>query len=121
MTAGAGADPAGAQPWSWHAVRVSGLFLAVLLPVHFAVTFVRTDIARTTAVVMTDRWTTLWRGVEWIVIVLALLHGASGIATLARSRMRASAVRTAVLAASGVVATAAAVVATYVLATYEIL
>lgn len=65
------------HPWSWHFVRVSGLFLAVMLIVQFTVSFLTTDVARTTALTMTDRWHDVtWRTFEVLVLVLALAHGA---------------------------------------------
>lgn len=77
-----------ARPWSWHFVRVSGLFLAVMLVVQFSVSFLTTDVARTTAFTMTERWHDLtWRTFEVLTLLLAVAHG-----TLAlRSAVRAGA------------------------------
>ena len=66
---------AGVEPWSWHAIRVSGLFLSVLIPIHFAVTIIGGDVGDTDAATMYNRLrNTWWRGTEWIVIGLSLLH-----------------------------------------------
>ena len=85
--AGADTGPP-AHPWSWHFVRVSGLFLAVMLVVQFSVAFLTTDVARTTAFTVTERWHDLtWRTFEVLTLLLALAHG-----TLAlRSAVRAGA------------------------------
>lgn len=64
------------RSWRWHAIRVSGIFLAIGLPLHVVVTFIRNDIGVTTAVTMTERWHhSTWRPLEWVVLVLALVHG----------------------------------------------
>ena len=60
----------------WLLVRVTALFLAVLLPVHVFVVVVRGDVGRTTFATVADRvaapW---WPALEWITLVLALVHG----------------------------------------------
>jgi succinate dehydrogenase hydrophobic anchor subunit len=68
-------------PWGWHLSRVTGLVLAVLLPVQVLRTFVLTDVARTTARAMTVRWSDpLARVLDGAVLVLALVHGATALA-----------------------------------------
>jgi succinate dehydrogenase hydrophobic anchor subunit len=60
----------------WRLIRVTALFLAVLLPLHLAVVVVRHDIGRATFVTVADRLTGVWwPGLEWATLVLALLHG----------------------------------------------
>ena len=75
--AAAAIDPTeGEQSWAWHAIRVSGLFLAVVIPIHFVVTIIGGDVGATTAATMFNRLrNTWWRGTEWVVLGLALAHG----------------------------------------------
>lgn len=75
-----------ARPWSWHFVRVSGLFLAVMLVVQFSVAFLTTDIARTTAFTVTERWHDLtWRTFEVLTLLLAVAHGTLALRSAARA------------------------------------
>lgn len=63
------------QPWSWHAGRAAALLLVVLVPLHFAVTFIIGDLGRTTARSMSERLDDpTWRILTWLVLALALLH-----------------------------------------------
>jgi succinate dehydrogenase hydrophobic anchor subunit len=63
-------------PRGWLLIRVTGLFLAVLLPLHLAVILLRDDIGRMTFATASDRlgarW---WPGLEWVTMMLALVHG----------------------------------------------
>jgi succinate dehydrogenase hydrophobic anchor subunit len=66
----------GERPWSWHLIRVTGVFLAVLVPLHFAVVVIGGDVGATNAGTIVSRFhNDLWRAVEGIVVVLALTHG----------------------------------------------
>jgi succinate dehydrogenase hydrophobic anchor subunit len=107
------ADAPGA-PVTWRLIRVTALFLAVLLPVHLVVVVVGGDIGRATFVTVTDRlagrW---WPGLEWATLVLALTHGFLVIRDrVIRSRAPAR-VRDGVVVAAGVSAVLLAVGVTW--------
>jgi succinate dehydrogenase hydrophobic anchor subunit len=79
----AGEGEAGGEPhlaadepgWAWYLVRVSGLFLAVLLPIQFYVVIVRDDVGHTTLRTVTNRFTSgPWQALELVTLLLALLH-----------------------------------------------
>jgi succinate dehydrogenase hydrophobic anchor subunit len=60
----------------WRLIRVTALFLGVLLPLHVAVVVVRDDVGRTTFATVSDRFSgPWWPGLEWVTLVLALGHG----------------------------------------------
>jgi len=60
----------------WVLVRVTALFLAVLLPVQFVVVVVSGDVGRTTFATVSERFSgPWWPALEWITLVLALVHG----------------------------------------------
>ncbi len=108
------------QPWSWHALRVSGLFLAALLVWHVVVTFVLTDVGQTTAVTVSDHWhDATWRALEWVTLVLALGHGGLGLDALLRRAPWAPGVRTATRVAGAAVVASLAVAASVVVLTYR--
>jgi succinate dehydrogenase hydrophobic anchor subunit len=60
----------------WVLTRVTALFLAVLLPVQFVVVVVQGDVGRTTFATVSERFSgPWWPALEWITLVLALVHG----------------------------------------------
>lgn len=64
------------RPWSWHASRAAALLLVVLVPLHFAVTFLGDDVGATTARSISARLDDpTWRLLTWLTIALALVHG----------------------------------------------
>ena len=83
-----GPDPtAHDQPWAWHASRAAALLLIVLVPVHFAVTFVIADVGATTARAMSDRLADpTWRLLTWLTVALALVHATLSAGTALRRR-----------------------------------
>lgn len=114
-------DPHGGdQSWSWHAIRVSGLFLSILIPIHFCVTIIGGDVGATTAGTMFNRLrNTWWRGTEWIVIGLSLVHAVLAVrAALARSDLAPMA-RRRLAATTTVVGVALAAVVALFLITYH--
>lgn len=61
-------------------VRLTGLLLAVLVTGHFAVTHVVHDVATTNASFVARRWSSaLWVTWDGLLLVCALVHGASGV------------------------------------------
>lgn len=75
------------QPWSWHASRAASLLLVLLVPVHFAATFLVADVGATTARAMSDRLADpTWRLLTWLTIALALVHATLSTATALRRR-----------------------------------
>jgi succinate dehydrogenase hydrophobic anchor subunit len=69
-------EPPAARPVPAVVIRATALFLAVLVPLQFVVVVVRDDVGATTFVTVTDRWAvSWWQGLEWVTLVLALVHG----------------------------------------------
>jgi succinate dehydrogenase / fumarate reductase, membrane anchor subunit len=78
--------PAGEHSWGWHLFRVSGLVLAVLVPLEVVTGLLVTDVADWSADAVADRWANpWWRAVDWAFLVLALVHGGMGVARLLQS------------------------------------
>lgn len=91
MTPGGGVDGPDPtthdQPWAWHASRAAALLLVVLVPVHFAATFIVADMGATTARDMSDRLADpTWRLLTWLTIALALVHATLSAGTALRRR-----------------------------------
>jgi succinate dehydrogenase / fumarate reductase membrane anchor subunit len=69
----------GWEAWSWLFMRLSGLALVFLALLHFAITHVINDVVQTDYRFVADRWDNpLWRLFDWLLLALALLHGANG-------------------------------------------
>jgi succinate dehydrogenase / fumarate reductase membrane anchor subunit len=69
----------GFETWSWFFMRLSGLALVVLALLHFAITHVLNDVVETDYHFVADRWENpLWRLFDWLLLALAILHGANG-------------------------------------------
>jgi succinate dehydrogenase hydrophobic anchor subunit len=117
--AGPGTDPdieAEVEPgWSWYLVRVTGLFLAVLLPLHFAVVIVRDDVGRTTLGTVANRFADgRWQAIELVTLMLALLHGFLALRRVTLGSVRLSPTgRDRVVVAIGAVAVLLAFAATW--------
>lgn len=68
------------EAWSWVFMRLSGLALVLLALVHFAITHIVNDVAHTNYDFVAERWRNpLWRLFDWLLLVLALGHGANGL------------------------------------------
>ena len=60
-------------------MRLSGLVLVVLALAHFAITHVLNDVVETDYHFVANRWENpLWRLFDWLLLALAILHGANG-------------------------------------------
>ncbi|MGH9223974.1 MAG: succinate dehydrogenase hydrophobic membrane anchor subunit [Acidimicrobiales bacterium] len=69
----------GFEAWSWLFMRLSGLVLVFLALLHFAITHVLNDVVHTDYRFVADRWDNpLWQLFDWLLLALALLHGANG-------------------------------------------
>ena len=61
-------------------MRISGLVLVFLALTHFALTHIVNDVVETDHHFVARRWENpLWRLFDWVLLVLALLHGLNGL------------------------------------------
>jgi succinate dehydrogenase / fumarate reductase membrane anchor subunit len=69
--------------YAWVFMRVSGVFLMLLVLGHVLIVHVITDISMVNYVFVAHRWESpFWRTYDWLMLVLALTHGANGLKTL---------------------------------------
>lgn len=69
-----------AEAWSWAFMRLSGLALVFLALIHFTITHIVNDVASTNYDFVAARWhNPAWRLFDWLLLVLALAHGANGL------------------------------------------
>ena len=68
---------------AWLTLRVTGVLLAVLVLVHFAVTHLFTDVAETGSAFVAERWQSgIVAATDWVMLVAAVVHGAAGVSTV---------------------------------------
>lgn len=61
-------------------MRLSGLALVLLALVHFAITHIVNDVTHTDYDFVARRWhNPAWRLFDWMLLALALAHGANGL------------------------------------------
>jgi succinate dehydrogenase / fumarate reductase, membrane anchor subunit len=81
-------------------MRLSGLALVFLALVHFAITHIVNDVVETDYRFVADRWENpLWRLFDWLLLALALTHGANGLRWIVDDYVRRPRRRTAARAA----------------------
>ncbi len=69
----------GFEAWSWLFMRLSGLALVFLALLHFAITHIVNDVVETDYRFVANRWENpFWQVFDWLLLALALLHGANG-------------------------------------------
>ena len=91
----------GFESWSWLFMRVSGLALIFLALTHFAITHVLNDVVHTDYRFVADRWDNpWWRLFDWLLLALALLHGANGARWVVEDSVRRPELRTALKGAA---------------------
>lgn len=72
--------PRSSEAVAWIFMRLSGLALVFLALVHFAVTHIINDVVATDSDFVARRWENpAWRGFDWLLLALALAHGANGV------------------------------------------
>jgi len=80
-------------------MRLSGLALVLLALVHFTITHIVNDVVRTDYDFVAERWhNPAWRVFDWLLLVLALTHGANGLRWIVDDYVRRPGRRKAALA-----------------------
>ena len=70
----------GIEFYSWYFFRVSGLLLVVLAMGHFLIMHAFNSILDVDYHFVANRWASpAWRFYDWLLLVLALLHGFNGL------------------------------------------
>lgn len=74
---------------SWYFLRVSGLALIVLALGHFTMMHVVNSILDVNYQFAAGRWAApFWRAYDWLLLVLALLHGFNGLRVVVNEHVR---------------------------------
>ena len=92
--------PSSFEVWAWLFMRVSGVLLLFLVLIHlYVMHFVGTGVERVDFDFVAARWTNAgWKTFDWLLLFLALLHGANGLRIVIDDYVRSPRARTAVKA-----------------------
>ena len=106
--------------YSWYFFRVSGLLLILLALGHFAIMHVMHSILEIDYEFAARRWAApAWRIYDWLLLVLALLHGFNGLRVVVSEYVRPRRLRAAAQALVGVLAAGFLLLGTYVVIAFE--
>lgn len=90
----AGSNGRSFETWSWLFMRLSGLVLLFLALLHFSITHIVNDVVETNSGFVANRWSNpFWRIYDWLLLVLALLHGLNGLRVIVNDYVSHSATR----------------------------
>ncbi len=85
--------------WSWLFMRISGVFLLVLILAHLAIMHVFQPIESVTFAFVSVRWSIpVWRWYDLTMLILALLHGLNGARVVSDDLIHSRGWRVAVMA-----------------------
>ena len=111
----------GFELWSWLFMRLSGILLLFLAVGHVLIMHVfDTGVARVNFNFVVDRWSSpFWRTWDWMMLVLALLHGVNGVRVIVQDYVRSPGGRLAWNWAFGVVGFTLMVLGTVIVFTFD--
>lgn len=77
------------QIWTFLFMRVSGVILLFLALGHLAIQHVFNDVAELSYAVVAQRWSSaFWRTWDWLLLVLAMVHGTNGLRIILEDYIR---------------------------------
>jgi succinate dehydrogenase / fumarate reductase membrane anchor subunit len=109
------------ETWSWFFMRISGIVLLFLVLIHLYIMHLTGGgVERVGFDFVAARWATVgWRSFDWIMLVLALLHGANGLRIVIEDYVRSPGLRTAVKGALYALTVVLMIMGTAVIVTFD--
>lgn len=109
----------GAEAWWWVFMRVSGIALVFLALTHFALTHIINDVVETDYSFVEARWENpFWQIFDWLLLVLALVHGANGTRVIVNDYARRPPIRRALKSTVYLLATGLVALGTFTIVTF---
>ncbi|HEX5936155.1 MAG TPA: succinate dehydrogenase hydrophobic membrane anchor subunit [Actinomycetota bacterium] len=111
----------GFELWTWLFMRLSGIALLVLAVGHVLIMHVLDEgVDRVDFAFIQLRWASLfWKSWDWLMLVLALLHGVNGLRVIVLDYVRPAGVRLAINSFFTVLGAALMVLGTIVVVTFD--
>ena len=90
--------PSTPEVWWWFFMRISGVLLVFLVLIHvYIMHLVGSGVERVSFEFVAERWDNVgWKTFDWIMLVLALLHGVNGLRVIIDDYVHRPAARPAV-------------------------
>jgi succinate dehydrogenase / fumarate reductase, membrane anchor subunit len=113
--------PSSREVWWWFFMRISGVILLFLVLIHlYIMHLVGSGVDRVNFTFVSQRWSSLgWKTFDWVLLVLALVHGVNGMRIIIDDYVRRAALRTAIKGTLYSLAAIALVMGTAVLVTFD--
>jgi succinate dehydrogenase membrane anchor subunit len=111
----------GAEFWWWLFMRISGLLLLVLALGHLVIMhLLDTGAERIDFGFVATRWDSpLWRTWDWMLLMLALVHGINGLRNITLDYVTKPAIRVAITMSSYVIGFVLMVLGTVIIVTFD--
>ena len=113
--------PSGFEVWSWFFMRISGVILLFLVLIHLYIMHLsRGGVERVDFAFVAARWDDVgWKAFDWLMLLLALLHGVNGLRVVLNDYIRSAVARTTLKAALYTVGAVLLVLGTAVVVTFD--
>ena len=113
--------PSSFEIWSWFFMRISGIVLLFLVLIHlYIMHLVDEGVERVDFDFVAARWASVgWRSFDWILLFLALLHGANGLRIVIEDYVRSPGLRTALKGTLLALTTVLMIMGTAVIVTFD--
>jgi succinate dehydrogenase / fumarate reductase membrane anchor subunit len=113
--------PSSFEVWSWFFMRISGIILLFLVLIHLFIMHIMDEgVERVDFAFVASRWNSVgWKAFDWVLLFLALLHGANGIRIIIEDYVRPPGTRTAVKGTLYAVTTVLMIMGTAVIVTFD--
>jgi succinate dehydrogenase / fumarate reductase, membrane anchor subunit len=113
--------PSSAEVWWWFFMRISGIILLFLVLIHLFVMHIQdAGVERVNFEFVAERWTNVgWKTFDWLMLFLALLHGANGLRIIIDDYVRRPGLRTGIKGTLYTVTAVLMVMGTAVLVTFD--
>jgi len=107
--------------WTWLFMRISGIALLFLAVGHVLIMHVLDDgVDRVNFAFIQLRWASpFWKSWDWLMLILALLHGVNGLRVIALDYVRPAGIRLAVNSFFTVLGAALMVLGTVIVVTFD--
>jgi succinate dehydrogenase / fumarate reductase membrane anchor subunit len=113
--------PSSFEVWSWFFMRISGIVLLFLVLIHlYVMHLVDSGVERVNFEFVAERWDDVgWKTFDWVMLFLALLHGANGLRVVIDDYVHRDGLRTFIKATLYTVTTVLMIMGTAVLVTFD--
>lgn len=113
--------PSSSEVWWWFFMRISGVILLFLVLIHLYVMHLMGEgVERVDFAFVSARWSSVgWKTFDWLMLFLALLHGANGLRVIVDDYVHRPGLRTAVKGALYSLTGILLVMGTAVLVTFD--